>query len=293
MNTQPTEPALAALSSYWDAALGWLKGLRLPEEPMLPLVLGAALLLLLASLILLRQRNRLLQAQKARNNAESLASSLFDALPDAAFIADPSGRFLSVNPAFAHLMGRTERELSALRLDDIFTPSVAERLEYRPVDSDEEEPEEPLALRPGERERFLPIKTPLFDTHGMLIGVLVQLRPAPRRAAARRSEPPLFADPVPTPPELAAPAIDEPAPPEAPSVDDAGLMEALKIAVKVSRTTGKTGTPAADPAPEAPQPPRRPEPKSHGYQLFEVIPGTEDPSTLDYPESARRGRGKH
>ncbi|RMG38087.1 MAG: PAS domain-containing protein [Gammaproteobacteria bacterium] len=147
-------------------------------EVMDGLLLVSAVLLLTVTLFLLRQRHRLRQEEQARNNAEALASSLFDALPDAAAITDPEGCFLSVNPAFARLVGRAERDITGARLTDLFTPAVAEHFHYRPVESEDDEPPESFRIRADHPTRFIAHKIPLFDIHGLLVGVLTQLRPA-------------------------------------------------------------------------------------------------------------------
>lgn len=150
-----------------------MPGLRMVDG----LLLLSALLLLIITLILLRQRRRMKRTEQARNNAEALASCLFDALPDAATITDPEGRFLSVNPAFARLVGREEREIAGAMLTDLFTPTVAERFQYRPVEGEEDEFRETFRIRADHPSRFLARKTPLFDTEGLLVGVLTQLSP--------------------------------------------------------------------------------------------------------------------
>ncbi len=167
---------LSALAERIVASLGSLSvpGLRVVDG----LLLLSALLLLVITMVLLRQRRRMRHTEQARNNAEALASCLFDALPDAATITDPEGRFLSVNPAFAQLVGREEREIAGAMLTDLFTPAVAERFQYRPVEGEEDEFHETFRIRADHPSRFLAHKTPLFDTQGLLIGVLTQLSPA-------------------------------------------------------------------------------------------------------------------
>lgn len=248
------------LTASAEHTMIWLGGLPMPGLRVVDgLLLLSALLLLIITLILLRQRRRMKHTEQARNNAEALASCLFDALPDAATITDPEGRFLSVNPAFAQLVGREEREIAGALLTDLFTPAVAERFQYRPVEGEDDEVPEAFRIRADLPARFLAQNTPLFDTEGLLVGVLTQLSPereatpSIRPAISQRKRRQRSAGVRTTPVNIDIGAPSEPLEemPQAEGIDTDSHREANRPAETVDAAHSAPGSDTCPPEPEA------------------------------------------
>lgn len=108
--------------------------------------------------------------------AYSLISNLMEALPDAVYFKDLSGKYQIVNQALASLVGRRKEEIIGKGDKDIFPPDLAGQC----LESDEKIIEtrkpavfyESMVLGNGQVCYFESHKAPVFDGQGRLMGIV-------------------------------------------------------------------------------------------------------------------------
>ena len=112
------------LTIYDLLASGVARGLSLQEE-LVALVIS---LLMLAGVARVAPVFRRLQLSHAALQAqEQLYHTLVDRLPEAVFLKDELGTYLSCNPRFARDIGRTQEEIVGHRDDDLFPTALADQ----------------------------------------------------------------------------------------------------------------------------------------------------------------------
>jgi len=134
-------------------------------------------------------------AQSERERA--FLDSLYDAIPDLAWVKDPNGVYLSCNPAFSRLYNASEYDIVGRTDDDFVSHELAEF--FRANDRAAAAAGGPTVNEEwltfadnGYRGLFETIKTPMRDKDGELIGVLGVSREITERrrveGALRKSE---------------------------------------------------------------------------------------------------------
>ena len=134
-------------------------------------------------------------AQSERERA--FLDSLYDAIPDLAWVKDPNGVYLSCNPAFSRLYNASEYDIVGRTDDDFVSHEMAEF--FRANDRAAAAAGGPTVNEEwltfadnGYRGLFETIKTPMRDKDGYLIGVLGVSREITERRrieeALRKSE---------------------------------------------------------------------------------------------------------
>ena len=120
--------------------------------------------------------------------------TLVDTLPDMIWLKDPDGVYLACNPRFEEFFGAAEEEIVGKTDYDFLEPKLAEFFRAndraaidlgRPRVNEEEV----TFAGDGHKEMLETIKTPMYDAHGVLIGVLGIARDiTERRRAAQERE---------------------------------------------------------------------------------------------------------
>ncbi len=140
-----------------------------------------ALLVAVASVYLLRQRQQLAIEQNSRTIQEEKlrALQLLDAVSncsiDAIYVKDRQGRYLLANPAAASVMGKLQEEIPGIDDRAVFTPEVAAcvmAFDERVMSSRQSITAEELIIAKGKEITFFSTKTPLLDAQGEVIGLI-------------------------------------------------------------------------------------------------------------------------
>ena len=97
-------------------------------------------------------------------------------MPEMVFLKDPDGVYLACNPEFEAYFGRPEAEIVGHHDEDFVAPEIAAAYRLGDVRAIEAggpvSSEETIDLPDGRRQTVETTKTPMYDTAGVLVGVL-------------------------------------------------------------------------------------------------------------------------
>jgi PAS domain S-box-containing protein len=116
------------------------------------------------------------EGQKKAEEQRILLATIFSSSPDLIWYQDLQGRYLAVNPRFAALAGKAAEELVGLRVDDILEGEAAVRFKANDAQAMADlKPlytEERLIFADNHEETLDSVRTPIFDIHGIPVGLL-------------------------------------------------------------------------------------------------------------------------
>ena len=119
------------------------------------------------------------QAENALRDSQGLLQTLFNSIPDLVWMKDPQGRIMHCNPRFealfgiaqAQIIGKTDYEF--LPCEEADTCLLSHQLALvLPPQAIHRSIEALTFASDGHQELVQVIKTPVYDTHGTLLGVL-------------------------------------------------------------------------------------------------------------------------
>jgi two-component system sensor kinase FixL len=114
-------------------------------------------------------------AQDALHKSEKLYRTLIDSLPQHVFFKDRQSAFVSVNAAFARLLGKSADELIGNTDSDFFPKKLAEKYradDQRIMNSRRVETIEETNIVEGQRRTVEVVKAPVIGDDGQIIGLL-------------------------------------------------------------------------------------------------------------------------
>ena len=122
----------------------------------------------------------------ALHRSEYRLQTLFNTIPDMVVFKDRWGLFLRCNKSFEQFWGEKESDLIGKTVFDLLDPELAatvEKSDHQVIEGRKMMVGEEtlVAKRTGNRGTFEAIKTPVYDSYGHLIGVLVVARDITRR----------------------------------------------------------------------------------------------------------------
>jgi len=115
------------------------------------------------------------RAEEALRASEAKYRSLIENLEQCIFLKDRELRFITANPPFCALAGRTENELIGKTDRDLFPPELAARFaevdqlvlrDGKPIDTEE------VVSEHGNTKQFRAVRSPVRDANGQVAGVL-------------------------------------------------------------------------------------------------------------------------
>ena len=119
------------------------------------------------------------RAEEDLKNSQRLLQTVFDTIPIGAHVKDRSGRYLMVNPSMAALYGQTPHDVVGKAFAEL---GVGTETQKEQVAADDRRvietgktidfPETPLLLPDGETIWRRPVKAPLRDDTGTIIGIV-------------------------------------------------------------------------------------------------------------------------
>jgi len=126
--------------------------------------------------IALADQTEMRRAQTELGRAHALLSAMMRAIPDMVYYKDLEGRFLAVNRAFEHMLGKHSSEVIGKKIEDLLSPDHARRFtETDRVVIDSGAPVSysyTLADPQGRRHSFDVVKVPVFDDKGEMVGLV-------------------------------------------------------------------------------------------------------------------------
>jgi two-component system cell cycle sensor histidine kinase/response regulator CckA len=152
-----------------------------------PLVLGVAQEQFLWSVVLVTVsflaaggrmfvvQNQLLQSSRELQRNLSLLQGITEGTTDSVFVKDLQGRYLMINSAGAHLLGRKVEEVIGRDDTELFTPETGREIiaaDHKVVESEKTQTFEELGVSAGVARTYLSTKGPYRDSNGEIIGLL-------------------------------------------------------------------------------------------------------------------------
>ena len=135
-------------------------------------------------------RAQLPPTREREPGGDARLAMLFSTLPDMAFLKDPDGRYLAVNPRVEELLGKPAETIVGRPDEVVFPSELAGRLrddDRAAVDRGGPGVTEEWMTYPDGHEVLLEtIKTPMYDLDGSLLGVLGIARDITEREESRR-----------------------------------------------------------------------------------------------------------
>lgn len=125
---------------------------------------------------LIRSENKYRELYYDNQNKQALMKTLMDSVPDLIFYKDANSVYVGCNAAFEKFAGRNESELIGCTDRDLFTEEQAEL--FRTMDKEMMKQGKPkkndeMVIYPDGTEVYLEtLKTPYFDNHGNLLGLI-------------------------------------------------------------------------------------------------------------------------
>lgn len=128
-------------------------------------------------------------AEKALQESYNLLHSILESIPDIVFVKDFQGRYIMLNPAFAHFFGKPIEEL--IGKDDIeLLPSTAHQIrekDLKIMTVGVAETFEELIRNNGHSQTFLTTKSPWRNPQGNIIGLIAISRNITERKQAEEA----------------------------------------------------------------------------------------------------------
>ena len=127
--------------------------------------------------LVLRDISERLRAERALRESQERLRTLLQAIPDLVWLKDPEGRFLHCNRRMEELLGVTEADILGRTDDDFVDHETASRFRLNDLTAMTAgapcvNEEELTFASDGHREIVQTIKTPVYDEHGEIVGVL-------------------------------------------------------------------------------------------------------------------------
>ena len=127
----------------------------------------------------------LIAEQKRIEQQRALLDTVFSSSPDLIWYEDDKGCYLAANPRFAALLGKTPEEIRDRTAEEVLPPHVAESMKGNDLLAVESAiplyTEERLTFADGHEETLDVVRTPLFNAHGELMGLLGVARDVSQR----------------------------------------------------------------------------------------------------------------
>ena len=120
--------------------------------------------------------SEIVKEQKKTEEQRALLATIFSSSPDLIWYKDAQGRFLAVNPRFAAVVGKEERNIVNRTVDEILAPDFAAAFKANDSMAIAEGipmyTEEKITFADGHAEVVDSVRTPIFDSEGALVGML-------------------------------------------------------------------------------------------------------------------------
>jgi PAS domain S-box-containing protein len=120
-------------------------------------------------------RAELRRTQEALRATQDLLRAAVEGNPSAVFVKDPDGRYLFINSAAAHRIGKAPAEVVGKQDDDLLPAEVAQRMraaDQRVLTTGEPEVYEETLVATGAPRTYLTTKSPYRDQAGVTRGIL-------------------------------------------------------------------------------------------------------------------------
>ncbi|HSQ78199.1 MAG TPA: PAS domain S-box protein, partial [Nitrospirota bacterium] len=138
-----------------------------------------------------REINERKRSEETLRETNAKLRALIQAMPDAVYFKDCSGRLMMANKALEELFGANEEMLINKTYEDLMPPDLAKSCRK----SDEEliksrsilHAEEAMTGRDGERRYFDTVKAPIYDSRGDLLGLVGMSRDVTERKRAEET----------------------------------------------------------------------------------------------------------
>lgn len=118
----------------------------------------------------------IVKEQKRIEEQRTLLSTIFSSSPDLIWYKDAQGKFLAVNPRFAAVAGTEEKYIVNHTVDEILSPDFAsafkENDQMAVAGGAPMYTEEKITFADGHTEIVDSVRTPIFDSKGLLVGIL-------------------------------------------------------------------------------------------------------------------------